>query len=488
MIFRNWVLENFPFLEDDFDALTDYELFCKMMEYVKELAKDNEDFNKRLTDLENYINNLDLQDEVNNKLDEMAESGELTDIIAQYLGLAGVLAFNTLNDLVNATNIVNGSICRTLGESTYNDGKGSYYKIRTITSGDVVDGVNIVALNISNTLIAERIPNYINKKYVFMGDSYGDGYSPDGDTTSWITLLANKMNLLPSQYISTHAGGLGFSINRPDYNYISLLQNLSNDNNLTDMYVCGGYNDATETEQNIIDGIEDFYELFITKFPNAKLHLGFIGWSSNSEKIIPLKNTFMAYRKACNLYDIELMNGCQYSLHNYFKYFSSDGIHPNQTGQNNITNALYNCIKYGNANIYETEDLYIMGDNISFSDFNLSANLSNGFISIGLNTGNNLPAINFTNAISLSANDLAEVGSFTNSLIIGTNNNYNSISLPCVINHGDGTYSNKDMIFTIKNGKLYVASPGASGGNYTSFNVKAIQIIELSATFDGLTC
>ena len=71
--FRNWVLQNFPFLEDDFDALTDYELFCKMMEYVKKFAKDNEDFNKRLTDLENYINNLDLQDEVNTKLDEMEE-------------------------------------------------------------------------------------------------------------------------------------------------------------------------------------------------------------------------------------------------------------------------------------------------------------------------------------------------------------------------------------------------------------------------------
>lgn len=34
---NNFVLQNFPFLEDDFDALTDYELFCKMLEYVKEL-------------------------------------------------------------------------------------------------------------------------------------------------------------------------------------------------------------------------------------------------------------------------------------------------------------------------------------------------------------------------------------------------------------------------------------------------------------------
>ena len=94
MMFRNWVLQNFPFLEDDFDALTDYELFCEMLEYVKEFAKDNEDFNKRLTNLENYINNLDLQDEVNNKLDEMVQDGTLAKIINQQI-------FTDLNNQVN---------------------------------------------------------------------------------------------------------------------------------------------------------------------------------------------------------------------------------------------------------------------------------------------------------------------------------------------------------------------------------------------------
>ncbi len=63
--------------------------------------------------------------------------------------------------------------------------------------------------NFSNTLIGEKqknndiiniqediekiITNY--KKYVFIGDSYGDGYNPDGNTTSWISLLVNKLNL-----------------------------------------------------------------------------------------------------------------------------------------------------------------------------------------------------------------------------------------------------------------------------------------------------
>ena len=114
----------------------------------------------KIEEFQHYFDNLDVQEEINNKLDEMAESGQLTDIIAQYLKLAGIIAYNTKNDLKEAQNITNGSICKTLGDIEYNDGKGNFYKIRTITSSDVIDNNNILALEVSNTLIAEKIPDY----------------------------------------------------------------------------------------------------------------------------------------------------------------------------------------------------------------------------------------------------------------------------------------------------------------------------------------
>ena len=90
MIFRNWVLQNFPFLEDDFDALTDYELFCKMVEYMKKsLEKIDgydsiiEELTNKVNELENYFDNLDVQQEINNKLDEMVTDGTLDEIINQ---------------------------------------------------------------------------------------------------------------------------------------------------------------------------------------------------------------------------------------------------------------------------------------------------------------------------------------------------------------------------------------------------------------------
>ena len=124
--------------------------------------------------VDHYFDNLDIQEEINNKLDEMADSGQLTDIIAQYLQLSGVLCFNTLSDLAAAENITEGSSCYILGEDTYNDGKCAFYKIRQLTVHDTIDGYNIVALDISDTLIAERLPNYYDNKTISIENDLDD--------------------------------------------------------------------------------------------------------------------------------------------------------------------------------------------------------------------------------------------------------------------------------------------------------------------------
>lgn len=129
-------------------------------------------------ELQNWFNNLDVQDEIDNKLDEMAESGQLTDIIAQYLGLAGLITFNTVAELKTAENLVNGSKCKTLGFRSYNDGGGAFYKIRQITNDDVVDEATLIKVH-DNLLIAELITNEnINVKQL---GAYGDNTHDDSD-------------------------------------------------------------------------------------------------------------------------------------------------------------------------------------------------------------------------------------------------------------------------------------------------------------------
>ena len=122
-----------------------------------------------------YFDNLDVQEEINNKLDQMAEDGQLADIIAQYLGLAGVLAFSTVADMKQAENLVNGSSCKTAGYHSVNDGGAGYYKVREVTNEDVVDEGKLIALH-DNQLVAELIIEDAihSKQFGIKGDNTTD--------------------------------------------------------------------------------------------------------------------------------------------------------------------------------------------------------------------------------------------------------------------------------------------------------------------------
>ena len=86
--FKWFVLENFPFIEADFDALTDWQLFCKLGKEINKIIDSQNivgeqaetltnTFNTLYNYVHNYFDNLDVQDEIDNKLNELVESGEL---------------------------------------------------------------------------------------------------------------------------------------------------------------------------------------------------------------------------------------------------------------------------------------------------------------------------------------------------------------------------------------------------------------------------
>lgn len=160
--FRRFVLQNFPFIEQDFDALTDYELICKVIEYlntvitsqnelVAEVERFEGDVNDEINTFEtnitnnfnrleglfndlqsfvnNYFDNLDVQEEINNKLEDMVEDGTLQEIVADYLNSKAVFGYDTVADMKSSTNLINGSYARTLGYYAKNDGGGAYYRI-----------------------------------------------------------------------------------------------------------------------------------------------------------------------------------------------------------------------------------------------------------------------------------------------------------------------------------------------------------------------
>lgn len=91
---------------------------------------------EQLTDYVNhYFDNLDVQEEINNKLDDMAEAGTLQEIITTYLQLNSGLYFDNVEDMIASTNLINGSKAHTLGY--YNAGDfGDNDYIVSDTQGD----------------------------------------------------------------------------------------------------------------------------------------------------------------------------------------------------------------------------------------------------------------------------------------------------------------------------------------------------------------
>lgn len=84
--FKMFVKSNFPFIEATFESLDNYGLYCKIVEYLNQVIGETNDMATDVvafTDFTtNYFENLNVQEEINNKLDEMTESGLLQRILA----------------------------------------------------------------------------------------------------------------------------------------------------------------------------------------------------------------------------------------------------------------------------------------------------------------------------------------------------------------------------------------------------------------------
>lgn len=187
--FKWYVLENFPFIEADFDALTNWQLFCKLGKEMNKIinsvnlsGEQVETLTKAFNDLQDYVNqyfsDLNVQEEVNNKLDELVQDGTLAQIINENIfnelneklntNITNTnnntnklndtnYIFNSVEEMKNSEVLENNFIVKTLGYYEKNDGGGAFYKIREITNQDIVNQMNIISLNTNENLIAELI-------------------------------------------------------------------------------------------------------------------------------------------------------------------------------------------------------------------------------------------------------------------------------------------------------------------------------------------
>ena len=134
-------------------ALVNY-LQTQVTPAINENAKITDEQTKVINELYDFVNhyfeNLDVQEEINNKLDEMVESGELEAILQQILNTLRV--YDTVADMIADEAIQNGQRVMCFGYAVKTDNGGGTY---TITNQEL-SGNGLTIIELDNGLFAVK--------------------------------------------------------------------------------------------------------------------------------------------------------------------------------------------------------------------------------------------------------------------------------------------------------------------------------------------
>ena len=181
-------------------------MFNKLSKETKETV---EDYIAKFVELKDFVDtyfeNLDVQEEINNKLDAMTEAGTLQEIITQYIQSNVAWAFTSVANMKASTNLVAGSYAQTTGYYANNDGGGALYYITDSEPSTYYETVG--------DLYAQLIVtgNRINAaSYGIKGDGTFD------DATAIQSAIDDACNYIQTRTSSTAAFGSPITVVLPD--------------------------------------------------------------------------------------------------------------------------------------------------------------------------------------------------------------------------------------------------------------------------------
>lgn len=388
------------------DSLSYYENLCKLTNKINEVITTQntqvdaivelQDLYVQLKDyVDNYFTNLDVQNEINNKLDQMATDGTLDNIINQEI-------FGEINQ-------------------------------------------NISNLQTSVNNINTELENQKKNHTIMLGDSYGVGTTSGGTTTGWCDYLKPLLNLSDEEYFKFVEGGIGFA--DPGQgghdNFLELLQ--SKESEITDksiiknIIVAAGYNDFQQKYADILSAISTFMNYCKTTYPNAKVYIGMIGNSSNPTvegnniRTSLIINALSAYKNSIR-YNAIYLNNVENVLKNY-SLISDDYTHPTQTGYQILAENIYQAIITGSCTPLSTNINARMDTSIiqSFGTFRFSSFQQNNICNFSITAG----LLTFKNNLTMNSSGYINIGNINI-------NNYRGIKANQLVMQVAGSMVNSD--------------------------------------------
>ena len=233
-------------------------------------------------------------------------------------------------------------------------------------------------LNGAITSIRQR-----KRKIIFLGDSFGL------TTDNWVDFCAAYMDLTSSDYINKCKSGGGFIFD-PDVGeggnaFLNQLMTVTADRNTyTDIVCCGGINDARGSEymSSIYPNIRAFISYAHTNFPNAEIHIGFIGSALQNSSVIGVKsyrNRMLAlqeYIKAASPY---YMSGIENAIHTSAANYDTDRFHPNTTGARYIGLCVANVVENNYCDVRNHYTISVSRSNTTISNNSIDVNITGDY-------------------------------------------------------------------------------------------------------------
>lgn len=183
-------------------------------------------------------------------------------------------------------------------------------------------------------------------RYVIIGDSYLEGYNPDGNVESFGLKLKGMMNKSDEDWVMAYKGGVGFvnKINQQDYSTLTqdAYNKCKSPETITHVIYAGGYNDSNNSSEAIQKGITSCYEKMHSLFPNAVMYLANIACNFKNEEVLWHLHDNVMHAYNCSAGDDKKICSLGYignCLHER-DMLASDGYHPTDWGQWIIASAL----------------------------------------------------------------------------------------------------------------------------------------------------
>lgn len=316
---------------------------------------------------------------------------------------------------------------------------------------------------------------------ITIGDSYGDGYTPDGMVKPWCDILHEQYFSDASFYVNKSKGGSGFAANTHFSALLSeAIAELSDKQKKQVKYVvvAGGWNDQSIAVSTVKSGIKDTIDL-MSQLPNATLY---IGWIATPIIGFTTVAKVKAYNEIKTLYKtywgkFKFLSGADSAL-SWVGVLASDNIHPNSIGQYSIADMIYKAMG-GYASWNRSGEFAIDGVDCTLNDYKMSVVLTNtsahcsfrhvaSFLDLAFS-----PSKNFTNAaVKVMSHNLSFVNeqSICNcNAVVHDASGYHQCLAVLTINPFDATQ--------VDSGSIYIRLVDISGNGYTTFTaVTEIQL------------